>query len=195
MSVPICTSEWMLSSPTGTDVAAAWVPRIVAERFTTSTKDGAVERSPDPVPFIASELTWANTTGAQQRIWLEIHRPPRMIITSNPNSYVLDDAVSWDTGVAPVAPPPSATENGIGARISVTPVTVNQIAYTRFFRRWDSSNWWQSIGTLQPEEIVHTRYAALYSTPGSWRAPNNPLQVVRAYWVRLRLWATPEATP
>jgi hypothetical protein len=195
MSLSICSSEWMFSSPRGTGLDASWFPRPVAERFTTSTRDGAVERSPDPVPFIESEISWTNSTDAQQRVWVEIHRAPRVIIASNPNTYVLDDALSWDTGTAPNAPTPYASDDGIGARVSLTPFNLNQIVYGRLFRGWDDSVRYEPIGTLTPGQTVHARYAALYTSPGQWRTPNTALQVVRAYWVRMRLWAAPEATP
>ena len=193
--ISICTSDWMFSSPSGTGLDEAWMPRIVAEVLTASTRDGAVERSPDPVPFIDSEVSWTNATDADQVVWAEIHRPPRTIVASNPNLYVLDDAVSWDVGISPSAPEPSASEAGIGARISVTPQTSNQVIYGRLFRGWDGGMQYQPIGSVAPGRTVHLRYRALYSSPGSWRTPNSALQVVRAYYVRPRLWARPDVTP
>lgn len=195
MSIPICSSEWMLSGPRGTGFADGWLPRIVGERFVTSTRDGEVQRAPDPVPFIEAELTWANNTGTDQQVWLGTHRAPRVVIAANPNTYALDDALSWDVAVSPNAPAPFAAENGVGARCQTTPFSSNQVGYTRLFRGWDDSVRTDEIGTVPAGETVHVRYAALYTTPGSWRAPNQALQVVRAYWVRLRLFAAPEATP
>lgn len=193
--IAICTSEWMFSTPRGTGLDEAWYPRIVGERFTASTRDGNVDRAPDPVPFIASEISWTNSTDAQQRVWLEIQRAPRTIVAANPNTYVLDDAWSFDIGVSPNAPDLYTTDDGIGARLLITPFSLNQVAYGRLFRSWNDGTRYEPIGTLPPEQTVHARYAALYTSPGQWRAPNTPLQVVRAYWVRLRVWAAPEATP
>lgn len=195
MSIAICGSEWMISGPNGTGFADGWLPRIVAQRFVVSTRDGEVQRAPDPVPFIQAEMSWSNDTGATQRCWLGTHRAPRVIVAANPNTYALDDAISWDVGLSPNAPQPYATENGIGARLQTTPNTANEMGYTRMFRGWDDSVRMDEIGEVADGQTVHIRYAALYTTPGSWRAPNQGLQVVRAYWVRLRLWATPGATP
>ncbi|MDE1675132.1 hypothetical protein PWJ90_36625 [Nocardia gipuzkoensis] len=185
----------MFSGPRGTGFAEGWLPRIVAERFTASTRDGDVARAPDPVPFIDAELSWTNTSEVPQQCWVNTHRAPRTIVAANPNTYALDDALSWDVGMSPNAPTPFASENGIGARLLTTPFAVNEVGYTRLFRGWDDSVRFDQVGTVAPEETVHLRYRALFTTPGQWRAPNQALQVVRAYWVRLQLWAVPEATP
>ncbi|MCM6777944.1 hypothetical protein NDR87_31400 [Nocardia sp. CDC159] len=195
MSVTICSSEWMISGPRGTALADGWYPRIVAERFLTSTRDGDVARAPDPVPFIQGEVTWTNTTGAVQQCWIGTHRAPRVIVAANPNTYVLDDAISWDVALSPDAPAPFAAEDGVGARCQTTPFAANQVGYTRLFRGWDDSVRVDQIGDVPAGHTVHVRYAALYTTPGSWRAPNQGLQVVRAYWARLRLFAAPKDTP
>jgi hypothetical protein len=195
MSITICSSEWMVSSPSGTDFADAWLPRIVMDRFATSAKDGGVDTAPDPVPFIDTEMSWTNDTGAQQKLYLGMHRAPRLIIASNPNLYVLDDAISWDIALSPNAPTPYATKSGIGATGRHTPFTVNEVTYGRLFRGWDDGISFTNIGTILAGQTIHIRYNALFSTPGSWRPPNQALQVVRAYWVRLQLWASPGATP
>lgn len=171
------------------------MPRIVMERFAVSTKDGAVDRAPDPVPFIDTEMSWTNDTGAQQKLFLGMHRAPRTIISANPNTYVLDDALSFDIGFSPNAPQPYATKNGIGSQGKSTPFALNTVYYGRLFRGWDDSVHFDNVGTIQAGDTVHVRYSALFSTPGTWRAPAQALQVVRAYWVRLQLWAAPEATP
>lgn len=195
MSIAICTSSWMSSGPAGTGFADGWIPREVAERFVTSSKDGDVNQAPDPLPFIDAELTWTNTTGCNQWVRLGTQRAPRVIVASNPNTYALDDAISWDVGLSPNAPAPYALENGIGARGQSTPFAVNQVGYTRLFRGWDDSMRYDVIGTVKPDESVHVRYQALYTSPGQWRAPSQALQTVRAYWVRLRLQAGPETNP
>jgi hypothetical protein len=192
MSIAICSSEMMISGPRGTGFAEAWMPRIVAERFTTSTKDGNVQRAPDPVIFIDAEMSWTNATGSDQQCWLSTHRAPRTIVATNPNTYALDDAVSFDIAVSPNAPDPYATEDGIGCRASITPFALNQINYGRFFRGWDDNVRFQSLGVVPAGQTAHIRYRALYTTPGQWRDPNQAFQVVRAYWVRLLLWAAPE---
>jgi hypothetical protein len=195
MSLVICSSEWLISAVTGTDLADAWMPRIVAEKFTASTKDGTVDRSPDPVPFIDTEMSWANDTGSTQKLFLATQRAPRTIVAANPNIYALDDAVSWDIAVSPNAPAPYAVNSGIGCQGKNTPFVLNQVYYGRLFRGWDDSQTWDTLGDIADGETAHIRYNALFTTPGQWRAPSQALQVVRAYWVHMRLWASPEATP
>ncbi len=195
MSIAICTNEWMESTPAGTGFADGWFPAPVAERFVASTKDGDVAQAPDAVPFIDAELTWTNTTGVRVRGRLGTQRAPRQIVASNPNTYILNDAISWDVGMSPNAPTPYAADDGIGSRLQVTPFAINQVGYGRLFRSWDDSIRYSDVGIVLPGQSVHIRYQAQFSTPGSWRAPSSALQTVRAYWVRLRLWTRPEATP
>ena len=168
---------------------------MVAERFVASTRDGDVQQAPDAVPFIDAELTWTNSGESAQLVRLGTQRAPRAITASNPNTYVLDDGLSWDIAVSPNAPTPYGVQNGVGARLQTTPVAVNQVGYGRIFRGWDDSIRYDTLGTVEPGETVHVRYQALYTSPGQWRAPAQVLQVVRAYWVRMRLWAGPEDTP
>lgn len=195
MSITICASGWVESSPRGTGFADAWFPGVVAERFVTSTKDGGVDVSPDPVPFIDADLTWTNTTDSPVRAWLLTQRAPRRLLGNNPNSYAIDDAISWDVGESPNAAAPYALESGVGARMMTTPFAVNQIGYGRIFRAWPDSVRNDAIGAVPAGDTVQVRYQALYTTPGTWRAPNQPLQTMHAYWVRLRLHTIPETTP
>lgn len=191
MSLPICSSEAMISGPAGTGFDGGWFPRLAAERFITSTRDGDVQRAPDPIPFIQGEITWTNT-GMDQHVWLWTHRAPRVIISTNPNMYALDDALSWDVAVSPNAPEPYASQDGVGARLQVTPPAQSQILGAKIFRAWDESMRVDDIGTVAEGETVHVRYSALFTTPGSWRVPAASGQLVRAYWVRLKLFASPE---
>ncbi|WP_458793914.1 DUF7172 family protein [Nocardia nova] len=195
MSISICVNDWMTSSPAGTGFADVWIPGATAERFVTSTKDGDVNQAPDPVPFIDAELTWTNSGDAQQHVRLCTQRAPRQIVASNPNTYILNDAISWDVALSPNAPAPYAADDGIGARLQTTPFAVNQVGYSRLFRGWPDSVRYSDIGTVPAGQSVHIRYQAQFSTPGQWRAPSQSLQTVRAYWVRLRVWTRPEETP
>lgn len=195
MSITICTTPWMESNPHGTSLADSWLPGVVAERFITSSKDGPVGQAPDPVPFIDGELSWTNSSDSPRRVWLQTQRAPRSIVADNPNCYVLQDALSWDVGLSPNAPAPYANDDGIRAKLQGTPFALGQVSYTRLFRAWPDSVRSDSIGTVNAGDSVHIRYQAQFSTPGTWREPNQALQTVHAYWARLRLWAIPEATP
>lgn len=191
MSLQICTSEWMISNPRGTGLSAAWLPRIVSERFAESVKDGEVSRAPDPVPVIDVDLIWTNNTGAWQNCHLIVERAPRSIVTSNPNTIVLEDGVSWDVGVSPRAAVPISSGDGIGARIKTTPNILNETIYGRLFVDWDGWCSRYAIGTVADGETVQVRYQCTLTTPGSWRGGSSPLHQAHARWARLFLWAAP----
>ncbi|MCM6774968.1 hypothetical protein NDR87_26345 [Nocardia sp. CDC159] len=191
MSLRICTSEWMISNLRGTDLAEAWLPRVAASRYATSARDGQINNAPDAVPLIDTDLIWTNTTGAWQNCHLGVHRAPRSIVTSNPNTVVLDDAVSWDIGTSPRAALPSAVGAGIGARVKTTPSQLNQTIYSRLFNDWDDWTSLENIGAVAAGETVHVRYQCLLTTPGEWRGGTSPLHQAHARWVRLRLLCAP----
>lgn len=195
MSIAICSSGWIRSSPAGTGFSDGWLPGAVTERFVTSTKDGDVAQAPDPVVFIDAEDLWTNTTGVDQHVRLSAQRAPRQILANNPNTYTVNDAWSFDVGLSPNAPTPYAANDGIGCRMQFTPFALNQVNYGRFYRGWVDSMRFDEIGTVKDGESVHIRYQAQFTTPGTWRAPAQALQTVRLYWIRLRLWTYPEATP
>ncbi|WP_029926370.1 DUF7172 family protein [Nocardia otitidiscaviarum] len=191
MSLRICTSEWMISGPSGTGLAAAWLPRIAAEHFAVSSRDGQAARAPDAVPLIDADLIWTNTTGAWQDCHLTLHRAPRTIVTSNPNTLVLDDALAWDVGISPRAALPAAVGDGIGARIKTTPTQLNETIYSRLFNDWDDWISTHHIGSVANGETVHIRYQCLMTTPGEWRGGTSPMHQVHARWARLQLLAAP----
>lgn len=191
MSLRICTAEFMVSTNRGTGMAESWLPRIVAERMVTSGRDGATERAPDQVAFIDTDLLWTNTTGDPQHLYMSVHRASRSLVTSTPNTVTLDDAWSFDVGDSPAAPIPAANDKGFGARIKRNRSTETTVSFCRLFR--DIPDWVSNvdIGYIGPDESVHVRYRALYSTPGEWRTGNSARHEMYARWARLRLWASP----
>lgn len=193
MSLRICTTEMMLSTPTGTDLAAAWLPRIAAERYATSSGDGQVGHAPDPVPLIDTDLIWTNTSGAWQNVHLIIHRAPRSIVSGNANTVVLDDALSWDVGPSPNAPLPTAAASGIASRVKTTPASLGSQFhwYARLFADFDDWISIEHLGAVAAGETVQIRYQCVVSTPGEWRTGGRALQEAHARWVRLQLLAAP----
>ena len=67
LSLKICTSEYMLSDPNGVGPSRTWYPRIVAERFLESTRDGKIDRAPDPVPMIEEGVIWPAVRSSRLR--------------------------------------------------------------------------------------------------------------------------------
>jgi hypothetical protein len=195
MSMKICTLEYLISDSNGLGFAKSWLPRMVSERFAPSTKDGLVDRAPDPIPFIDTDISWTNSAAEPQHLAMAVHRASRTIITSNPNTIVLDDAYSWDVGPSPLAPRPSGTFNGFGGRVKTTRSTdTTPPQFSRLFQ--DQADWihYEEIGRIDPGDTVHFRYMCLFSTPGEWRAATQPRHEAYARWVRLRLWAAPMVT-
>lgn len=195
MSVKICTAEYMISDANGFGFARSWFPRIVRERFAVSTRDsGTVDRAPDAIAFIDTDLTWTNDTAEDQHLTLGVHKASRQIITSNPNTVALDDAVTWDVGPSPVAPTPAIVNNGMGARLKTTRNATATLELGRMFREDADSIHYEEIGLITPGNSVHVRYRALYTTPGVWRSAVAPRHEAFARWCRLRLWASPYVT-
>lgn len=190
MSQRLCVAEWMVSDSNGTAFSQAWLPTLVAERMATSGKDGNVDRSPDQVPFIDSEILWTNTDEDPVHTMISIHRAPRSLVTSTPNTLVLDDAWTWDIGQSPSAPTPYGTNSGVGLQVQIRKSFETQ-QYTRMFRDFPDSISYQDLGEVPPGQTVHFRYRCLFSTPGTWRAATQPLHVAQARWTRLRLWSAP----
>lgn len=190
MSLRICSAEFMISESSGTGFSGAWLPTIAAESFVTSGKDGAVDRSPDQVPFIDAEMLWTNSYDDPVYAMASVGRAPRSIVTSTPNTLVLDDAYSWDIAVSPAAPTPFGANNGSGERVQNQPTTL-AVGYLRYFRDFPDSTTYMSLGTVDPGESVHFRYRCLFSTPGNWRAAVQPLFLANARFARLRLWVSP----
>ena len=193
MSLRICTAEFMISEASGTGFSGGWLPTMVAEAFATSGKDGAVDRSPDQVPFIDTELIWTNSGKDPVYAMASIGKAPRSIVTSTPNLLVLDDAYSWDIAVSPSAPTPFGANNGVGERVQNQPTTL-AVGYLRYFRDFPDAVNYASLGTVDPGESVHFRYRCLFSTPGNWRAAVQPLFLAYARYARIRLWVSPWVT-
>lgn len=193
MTLKVCTAEFVISDYTGTGFSQAWLPLVVADRMATSGKDGNVDRSPDQVPFIDSEILWTNSFTDPVHIAVSVHRAPRSLVTSSPNTLALDDAWTFDVGVSPNAPIPFGTDNGVGIRVS-TRQSFRSLVYTRLFRDYPDWLSYVHVGVVDPGSTVHFRYRCLFSTPGGWRTPVQPLHIAQARWARLRMWAAPWTT-
>ena len=99
MSLRICTAEFMVSTNKGTEYSEGFLPRMVAERMATSGKDGGVDRAPDALPFIDTDLLWTNNSSDPQHLQMSVHRASRFLVASNPNTIVAVDSspTLWPT--------------------------------------------------------------------------------------------------
>ena len=190
-----CTAEYMLAVPGAMGMRRNWFPRIVAERFLTSSKDGEIKRSPDPVTMIEGDLTWFNNSPDDQDVFVQVLRAPRSFVAQSPGTVTIHDAWSHAVGVDPTADYPSVMQDTSGGRMQVDrPETVAEdLKYGRFFFDTDTSQVWVPIGVVPSMQLLHFRYIAAVQTPGVWTTPTEyePSWEAHARWARLLAFATP----
>lgn len=188
----------MLSTVDGLDFARHWFPRIVAEAFLESTKDGEIKLSPDPVTMIDGDMTWFNNTDDPQWVMVQVERAPRSIVTQSPTTLVIHDAWSHDAGVSPLADYPSVVQDTFGGRAQIdrSVATADALLYGRLFYDGDSTQAWETVGIVPPQQSMHFRYIAAVQTPGLWITPTEfePRWEAQARWTRLLAFATPVGT-
>jgi len=195
MTVKICTSEYMLGTVDGLGMARHFFPRVCAEAFLQSTKDGPIKRAPDPVTLIEGNLTYYNNTDDPQMITVQVVRAPRSIVAQSPNTVIIHDAWSWATGVNPNADYPSVNQDTFGGKMQIDRPSAApaDLLYGRFFLDGDTSQAWVNCGELAPQYSFQFRYLAAVQTPGVWTAATafEPDWEADARWVRLLAFATP----
>ena len=195
MAVKLCVSSSMLSTVAGLGMRRNWYPRVVAEAFLESTKDGEINRAPDPVTMIDGDLTWYNASEAAQNVFVQVQRAPRSIVTQSPGTVVIHDAWSWAVSESPSADYPSVTQDAFGGRAQVDrpEVAADKLKYGRLFFDSDASQTWVPLGVVEAKESLHFRYLAAVQTPGTWTTPSEfePRWEAYARWARLMAWASP----
>lgn len=191
--IKVCTSEFMISDVNGIGMARAWFPRVVAEAFVGSTKDGEINRAPDPVPMIVAELSWFNNTDADQDVTVIVHRAPRSITATNPVTVVIQDAWTFDVGPSPSASQPTVTQDSFGGRLQIDRADVNtdDLHFGRLFLDGDDCQTYVSLGPIPAGQGFHFRYLAAVQTPGTWTTAEEPRYEAYARWVRLIALASP----
>lgn len=195
MSIKVCTSEYMLSTVAGIDMRRSWFPRVVTEAFLESTKDGKIERSPDPVTMIDGDLSWFNNSRDPQIVAVQVNRAPRTIVSQNPGTVVIHDAWSVAKGVSPVADYPSVTQDSFGGRAQIDrpEAAAENLLFGRLYIDGDSTQAMVAIGELPPKHSVHFRYVCSVQTPGTWTQPSEFESRMEAHarWTRLVMLASP----
>ncbi|QGH80041.1 hypothetical protein SEA_NHAGOS_30 [Gordonia phage NHagos] len=194
MSLKVCTAEYMISDTNGLGMSRAWFPRVVVEAFLGSTKDGEIQRAPDPVIMIEGDLSWFNNSADDQVVAVQVHRAPRSVTTTNPNTVVLHDAWSYDIGVSPTADAPSVMQDAFGGRLQVdrASVAADDLQFGRLFIDGDDCQTYVAVGTVPSMQALHFRYLCAVQTPGTWTTPaENGRFEAQARWARLVALASP----
>lgn len=195
MSIKVCTSEYMLSTVAGLDMSRSWFPRVVAEAFLESTKDGTISRAPDPVTMIDGDVTWFNNSPDPQIVALQVTRAPRTIVAQNPGTVVIHDAWSAAKGVSPVADYPSVTQDAFGGRAQIDrpEAAAENLLFGRLFLDGDGTQAMVPVGVLPPKHSMHFRYVCSVQTPGTWTSPSEFESRIEAHarWTRLVVLASP----
>ena len=193
--IKTCTAEYMLAAPGAVGMRRNWFPRIVAERFLASSRDGEMKRSPDPVTAIEGDMTWFNNSPDPQDVFVQVLRAPRSVLAQNPSTVVIHDAWSWAVGEDPTADYPSVMQDTMGGRLQIDrgSVAAADVKFGRFFYDFDSCQAWVPIGIVPSMQLMHFRYLCAFQTPGVWTAPTEftPRWEASARWTRLLAFATP----
>lgn len=195
MTLKPCTSEYMLSTVRGIGMARHWYPRIVAQAFLESTKDGEIQRAPDPVTMIDGDLTWLNNTNDPQIVTVQVVRAPRTIVAQSPCTVTIQDAWSFARGASPTADYPSIIQDAAGGKMQMDrpSAAAADLLYGRLFYDFDSSQAYAPLGQIDPHESFHFRYLAAVQTPGVWTTATEfePRWEAHARWTRLLALAWP----
>lgn len=199
MSVKPCTLDFLLSTVDGIGLTRNWFPRIVAEAFLESTKDGEIARSPDPVTMIDGDVNWLNSSSDYQQVFVHVLRAPRSVVAQSPSTVLIHDAWSWAVGASPAADYPSVIQDTFGGKMQYDRPSVapEDLKYCRQFYDGDSSQALVNVGRVDPMESLHFRYLAAVHTPGVWTAPSEyePRWEAHARWARLLAFAVPAVSP
>lgn len=195
MTLKPCTSEYMLSTVRGLGMARHWYPRVLKEAFLESTKDGEIQRAPDPVTMIDGDLTWLNNTKDPQFVIVQVMRAPRSVVVQSPNTVVIHDAWSHRIGISPQADFPSVVQDTFGGKLQIdrASAAAADLLYGRLFYDGDSAQAWVTIGQIDAGESLHFRYLAAVQTPGIWTTASEfePRWEAQARWGRLVAFGFP----
>jgi len=185
----------MIATVNGLGMSRNWFPRIVAEAFLESTKDGEIKRSPDPVTMIEGDLSWTNNSSDPQMVFVQVLRAPRSVVVQSPSTVVIHDAWSHAVGRSPTADYPSVIQDTFGGKLQFDrpAAAAADLTYCRQFFDGDSTQAWVTVGQVDPQESMHFRYLAAVQTPGVWTTPSefDSRWEASARWARLLAFATP----
>lgn len=197
MSMKLCVGKHLVSNTTGLGMARTWYPQVIKEAFLGSQKDGDIERSPDPVTMISGDLYVPNNNVGDIFVWVQVHRGPRSIVSTNPVTVVIHDAYSKAVGVNPQAEYPSVGLDQFGGKLQINKASTgsDDLKFGRYFLDCDDTSSDIEIGVIKSGETLQFRYLAAVQTPGVWTEPTgdgpSPIYKAHANWTRLVALAVP----
>lgn len=189
MSIKVCTSEHVISTTAGMAMRRTWFPSYLKGAYLLSTKDGEIQRSPDPVTMIEGDLAFYNNSPAALDVWVTVQRAPRSIVTTQPGTVILQEAYTFDVGIDPSAEEPSVFRDAFGGKMQTDKAATSgkDLKYGRYFLDDLDSLVKVPCGTVPAEQGLHFRYICAVQTPGVWTTPTEepPRYEANARYVRL----------
>ncbi|MEU1550193.1 hypothetical protein [Nocardia sp. NPDC005745] len=196
----VCTSRNM-SIVAGKLGIAKWsAPRMVGQVSATSTGDGAITGAglttqPGRL-MVNAQIAWISDSPLPSQMRLQVIRPYRTIICSNPNAIQIWD--SWNYGIDEAARVPD-TYNLVNSLctlgVDVGTDNVSQPYYGRIHQDYPATSteeWYE----LPAGSTLNIHYRCYVWTPPPWSnnaSANSPLHEAYSRGVKLRLWAFPTA--
>lgn len=189
MSIKVCTSDHIVSTTAGMGMRRSWLPGYLKGSYLLSTKDGEIERSPDPVTMIEGDLSFYNGSGGPREVWVSVQRAPRSIVTTQPATVILQEAYTFDIGVDPSAEEPSVFRDAFGGKMQTDKAATSgkDLKYGRYFLDDLDSLVKVPCGVVPVGQGLHFRYICAVQTPGVWTTPTEepPRYEANARYVRL----------
>ncbi|WP_280499013.1 DUF7172 family protein [Nocardia cyriacigeorgica] len=196
----VCVSRNLTISGGALGLAKWSAPRMVAQVSATSTGDGAITGAglttqPGRL-MVNAQISWVSDSPLDSMMRLQVIRPYRTIIASNPNAVQIWDA--WNHAIDRPARVPDAynlVNSLCTLGVDIGTDNVAQPVYGRVHQDYPASaseEWYE----LPAGSTLNVHYRAYVWTPPPWSnnaSANNPLHEAHARGVKLRLWAFPTA--
>ena len=177
-------------------------PRPVAEMSATSTGDGAISSSgltsqPGRL-MVDATVSWTSDSPLSSRVRLQVIRPYRTLISSNPNALQIWEAWNSRIGstlpVVPTVPNSYAAVNSLCTLAFDAGTNSSALPYRGYcYQDYPHSmveDWYE----VPAGDTLAIHYRAYVWTPPPWSnnaSANAPIHEAYARGVKLRLWAFP----
>lgn len=194
----VCTSRNMTIVGGELGIAKGSAPRMVAQVSATSTGDGAITGAglttqPGRL-MVNAQLSWISDSPLASQMRLQVIRPYRTIICSNPNAIQIWDSWNWAIDEAARVPDTYNLVNSLCTLgVDVGTDNIAQPYYGRIHQDYPATateEWYE----LPAGSTLNVHYRSYVWTPPPWSnnaSANNPLHEAYSRGVKLRLWAFP----